>query len=160
MALSTNSSADMARGEYITYMPYVAVTYTNELGEAEIVDPEVLGPELHSLIVAKSGARPETCRIRFIYTDDGWYIAGRTEETHQAVHIEIALEAGRSADIRRTLSESVLALFRTHLGSFPEFEVHLSVEVRDLDPDGYASHIEPARGALRDAIPHGAQATG
>ncbi|MFF2412579.1 5-carboxymethyl-2-hydroxymuconate Delta-isomerase [Streptomyces sp. NPDC058092] len=109
-------------------MPHVTVTYTNELAENEVLDCEVLGPELHSLIVANSGARPEACRIRFIYPQDDWYIAGRTEETHQAVHIEIALKAGRSAEVKRALSESVLALLRTHVGPVPEFEVHFSAE--------------------------------
>ncbi|MFE7235939.1 5-carboxymethyl-2-hydroxymuconate Delta-isomerase [Streptomyces sp. NPDC057596] len=140
-------------------MPHVTVTYTNELGENEVLDCEVLGPELHSLIVANSGARPEACRIRFIYPQDDWYIAGRTEETHQAVHIEIALKAGRSAEVKRALSESVLALLRTRVGPVPEFEVHFSVEVRDLDPDGYASHIESAGDVPRDATPQGAQVT-
>ncbi|MFD4973663.1 5-carboxymethyl-2-hydroxymuconate Delta-isomerase [Streptomyces sp. NPDC058424] len=135
------------------------MTYTNELGSNEVLDCEVLGPELHSLIVANSGARPEACRIRFVYPQDDWYIAGRTEETHQAVHIEIALKAGRSAEVKRALSESVLALLRTRLGPVPEFEVHFSVEVRDLDPDGYASHIESAGDVPRDAIPQGAQVT-
>ncbi len=134
-------------------MPHVTVTYTNELCENEVLECEVLGPELHSLIVANSGARPEACRIRFVYPQDDWYIAGRTEETHQAVHIEIALKAGRSAEAKRALSESVLALLRTRLGPVPEFEVHFSVEVRDLDPDGYASHIESAGDVPRDAIP-------
>lgn len=138
-------------------MPHVTVTYTNELCENEVLECEVLGPELHSLIVANSGARPEACRIRFVYPQDDWYIAGRTEETHQAVHIEIALKAGRSAEAKRALSESVLALLRTRLGPVPEFEVHFSVEVRDLDPDGYASHIESARDVPRDAIPQGAR---
>ncbi|MGW2899377.1 5-carboxymethyl-2-hydroxymuconate Delta-isomerase [Streptomyces sp. NPDC001212] len=133
------------------------MTYTNELCENEVLECEVLGPELHSLIVANSGARPEACRIRFVYPQDDWYIAGRTEETHQAVHIEIALKAGRSAEAKRALSESVLALLRTRLGPVPEFEVHFSVEVRDLDPDGYASHIESARDVPRDAIPQGAR---
>ncbi|MGW4824864.1 5-carboxymethyl-2-hydroxymuconate Delta-isomerase [Streptomyces sp. NPDC004227] len=140
-------------------MPHVTVTYTNELGGNEVLDCEVLGPELHSLIVANSGARPEACRIRFIYPQDDWYIAGRTEETHQAVHIEIALKAGRSAEVKRALSESVLALLRTRVGPVREFEVHFSVEVRDLDPDGYASHIESAGDVPRDAIPQGAQVT-
>lgn len=140
-------------------MPHVTVTYTNELCENEALDWEVLGPELHSLVVANSGARPEACRIRFVYPQDDWYIAGRTEETHQAVHIEIALKAGRSAEVKRALSESVLALLRTRVGPVPEFEVHFSVEVRDLDPDGYASHIESAGDVPRDAIPQSAQVT-
>ncbi|MFE7332383.1 5-carboxymethyl-2-hydroxymuconate Delta-isomerase [Streptomyces sp. NPDC057565] len=139
-------------------MPHVTVMYTNELGGSEDLY-EVLGPELHSLIVANSGARPEACRIRFIYPQDDWYIAGRTEETHQAVHIAIALKVGRSAEVKRALSESVLALLRTRLEPVPEFEVHFSVEVRDLDPDGYASHIESAGDVPRDAIPQGAQVT-
>ena len=105
-------------------MPHVAVTYTNDLAKNEILDWDVLGPELHSLIVANSGARPEACRIRFIYPQDDWYIAGHTEATHQAVHVEIALKAGRSAEVKRALSESVLAFLRTHVGSVLEFEVH------------------------------------
>ncbi|MFB7456824.1 5-carboxymethyl-2-hydroxymuconate Delta-isomerase [Streptomyces sp. NPDC056188] len=131
-------------------MPHVTVTYTNSLGDSGVLECDVLGPELHSLIVANSGARPEACRIRFIYPQDDWYIADRTEETHQAVHIEIALKAGRSAEVKRALSESVLALLRTRVGPLPEFEVHFSVEVRDLDPDGYASHIEPAGDVPQD----------
>ncbi|MFJ2564430.1 5-carboxymethyl-2-hydroxymuconate Delta-isomerase [Streptomyces sp. NPDC088770] len=131
-------------------MPHVTVTYTNSLGDSGVLEYDVLGPELHALIVANSGARAEACRIRFIYPQDDWYIADRTEETHQAVHIEIALKAGRSAEVKRALSESVLALLRTRVGPLPEFEVHFSVEVRDLDPDGYASHIESAGDVPQD----------
>ncbi|MEU3346529.1 isomerase [Streptomyces sp. NPDC006700] len=138
-------------------MPHVTVTYTNELGEYEALECEVIGPELHSLIVANSGARPEACRIRFVYPQDDWYIAGRTEDTHQAVHIEIALMPGRSAEVKRALSESVLALLRARVGPFPEFEVHFSVEVRDLDADGYASHIASAGDVPRNAIPQGSE---
>ncbi|MGW1553715.1 5-carboxymethyl-2-hydroxymuconate Delta-isomerase [Streptomyces sp. NPDC002346] len=132
-------------------MPHVTVTYTNSAAFSE----EELAPELQSLIVAISGARLEACRTRFVYPQDEWYIAGGTEKTHQAIHIEIALKVGRSAEVKRALSESVLALVRTHLGPTPQFEVHLSVEVRDIDPDGYVSHIEPVRDVPRDAIPQG-----
>ncbi|MET8538277.1 hypothetical protein ABZV67_42930 [Streptomyces sp. NPDC005065] len=66
-------------------MPHVTVTYTSELGGHDVLDCEVLGPELHSLIVANSGARPEACRIRFIYPQDvGTSLAARRNPTRRS----------------------------------------------------------------------------
>jgi 5-carboxymethyl-2-hydroxymuconate isomerase len=136
-------------------MPNITVLVTDDLTEREAVDFDGLAPELQSTVVAVTGARPEACQVRFVLTG-AWYIADGTEDTHQGMHVEVALKAGRSAEVKRTLSQSVLALVRRHLAPTPEVEVHLSVEVRDIDPDGYASHVEPAQDVPEDAVPQGA----
>lgn len=54
------------------------------------------------------------------------------------VHVKLALLSGRSPEIKRQLSESLLAAIKD-LGNWPEgVEVQLSVEVVDLDRDAYA----------------------
>ncbi|MFI2209835.1 hypothetical protein [Streptomyces sp. NPDC020141] len=104
--------------------------------------------DLQAVVVAAGGARPGECQIRFTGPDDVWLVAGGTPETHQAMRIEIALSPGLSPEAKQHLSESVLAFLRTKLRPTPDAEVHLSVEVRDLD--GYTSHIEPAQDGPQD----------
>jgi 5-carboxymethyl-2-hydroxymuconate isomerase len=124
-------------------MPHTTVTYTRELDGADAIDWAAFAPELQAVIVSVADARPEACRTRYCAADDDWYIAGGTQEVHQAVHIEIALKAGRAAEVKGELSRQVLALLRKHLAPTPAYELHLSVEVRDIDPAGYVSHVEP-----------------
>lgn len=125
-------------------MTHVTVAYTNELNGCGAFIPEDFAPRLRALLAATSGVPAGPCRIRLVYPQDEWFIEDGTEETHQAVHVEVALEADPGAMVRRTLGAAVLALLRQAVGFAPEYEVHLSVEVRALDPDGYADHITPA----------------
>jgi 5-carboxymethyl-2-hydroxymuconate isomerase len=136
-------------------MAYITVTYTYQhhldpWGESDAAARE-FALDLQAVVVAAGGARPGECQIRFTGADDAWFVAGGTSETHQAMRIEIALPAGLSPEAKHHLSESVLAFLRTKLRPTPDAEIHLSVEVRDLD--AYTSHIEPAQDGPQDAIP-------
>ncbi|MBM9505384.1 5-carboxymethyl-2-hydroxymuconate Delta-isomerase [Actinacidiphila acididurans] len=128
-------------------MPHTTVTYTEELAESEAFDFENFADDLHSALVTIAGAKAEACRTRFTGTEDSWFIADGDEEDFQAVHVEVAIKAGRTDEVRSELSRAVLGLIRKNLKRTPEFEVYLSVEVRDIDPVGYVSHVEPRQDA-------------
>lgn len=54
------------------------------------------------------------------------------------VHIKLALLSGRSAQVKKQLSENLLAVLQD-LGPWPaDIEVQLSVEVRDMDRETYS----------------------
>ena len=124
-------------------MPHTTVTYTRDLVGLGAVNWAEFAPALQSVIVSVADASPQACRTRFVAPQDEWYVAGDRPDTRQAVHVEIALKAGRSAEVRGELARAVLALLRERLAPTPRFTVHLSVEVREMDPVGYASHVEP-----------------
>lgn len=138
-------------------MPHTTVTYTNELADAGALDFDAFATDLQSALVSIAAAAPQACRTRLTGPGDRWHIAGGTEAAlpqslrpgrgPQAVHVEIALKAGRSAEVKGELSQAVLDLVRKHLAPVPAREVHLSVEIRDMDPAGYVSHVEPRQDA-------------
>jgi 5-carboxymethyl-2-hydroxymuconate isomerase len=57
------------------------------------------------------------------------------------VHVKLALLSGRSSEVKKILSGSLLAAL-TEAGTWPAgVEVQLSVEVVDLDRDSYAKAV-------------------
>jgi 5-carboxymethyl-2-hydroxymuconate isomerase len=125
-------------------MPNITVTFTPEVGKAEPLDWEEFATALQALVVSLADARPEACRVLFPSPDGaGGSVAGDLDGDKQAVHVEIALKAGRSDDVRARLSRATLDLLRKHVPASRDFDLHLSVEVREIDPVGYSSHAEP-----------------
>jgi 5-carboxymethyl-2-hydroxymuconate isomerase len=127
-------------------MPNITVTFTPEVGEGEPVDWEAFATELQAAVVSLADVRPEACRVLFPSPDGaGGSVAGDLAGDRQAVHVEIALKAGRSDEVRAALSRAALDLVRKHVPASGDFTLHMSVEVREIDPVGYTSHIEPRR---------------
>ncbi|MGW0828038.1 5-carboxymethyl-2-hydroxymuconate Delta-isomerase [Streptomyces sp. NPDC002845] len=89
---------------------------------------------LHSVVVEKAGARIEACKTRVVRTTDE--VVGTEEELdrHAVVHVTLALLAGRSDETKAALTEAVLELLRKHIEPDGWVTIHLSAEVRDLDP--------------------------
>lgn len=129
-------------------MPNITVTFTPELDQSEPVDWTGFVSKLTACVVSLAGARPEAVRTVISPPEEtGWFLGGEAmEDGKRAVHVEIALKAGRGDDTRERLSRAALELVREHLPASRDYDVHISVEVREIDPVGYSSHVEPRQG--------------
>ncbi|MEV3853422.1 5-carboxymethyl-2-hydroxymuconate Delta-isomerase [Streptomyces sp. NPDC050095] len=109
-------------------MPNITVDYSADLDDR--LDRAGLAGAVHQACVDTVAARTAACKTRFRPAAET--VVGDGAEGAHVVHIEIALLAGRTAEAKTALTESVLALLPAHLKQ-PD-GVHLSVEVRDLEP--------------------------
>ncbi|MCX3062805.1 tautomerase family protein [Streptomyces beihaiensis] len=113
-------------------MPQITVDYSAGLGDR--IDRPALAGALHAAAVEHVAARTAACKTRFRRADAT--VAG--EAAADLVHVEIALLAGRTEEAKAALADAVLAALPGHIEA-PE-GVHLSAEVRDLEP-AYRSAI-------------------
>ncbi|MEV5613017.1 isomerase [Streptomyces sp. NPDC052225] len=109
-------------------MPQITVDHSASLDDR--LDRAGLAGAAHQACVEHVAARIPACKTRFRRAEETVVGDGATDAA--VVHVEIALLAGRTEEARTALAEAVLALLPTYIKE-PE-GVHLSVEVRDLEP--------------------------
>ncbi|MGW5788134.1 5-carboxymethyl-2-hydroxymuconate Delta-isomerase [Streptomyces sp. NPDC003757] len=110
-------------------MPQISVERSPRLG---YVDWEEFALALHPVVVETAGARPEACKTRVTVTEDE--VVGAERDRHAVVNVSIALLAGRDEATKARLTEAVVELLRKHVQPRDGIRLHLSAEVRDLDP--------------------------
>ncbi|SHN33522.1 5-carboxymethyl-2-hydroxymuconate Delta-isomerase [Actinacidiphila paucisporea] len=120
-------------------MPHTTVEYSGTLAEA--LDRPAFGKALHEALVTVAGGRADGCKTRFVRHDDLYIADGSPDRA--MVHVEIALLSGRTPEVKRALTEAVLAALRENTAPTPRLEVQFSVDLRDLDRESYARHEEP-----------------
>ncbi|MFJ3497265.1 5-carboxymethyl-2-hydroxymuconate Delta-isomerase [Streptomyces sp. NPDC086091] len=111
-------------------MPQITVDYSDRL--ADTFDRPGFATAVHEAVVTIAAATPQACKTRFRRTEDT--VVGPDTDGHAVVHVEIGLLAGRTEETRDRLAEAVLALLGQHLKPTGALAVHLSTEIRDLDP--------------------------
>ncbi len=110
-------------------MPNITVEYSSALDH---VDWSGFARELHPVIVETAAARLEACKTRTLRTEDD-VVAGDVDG-HAIVNVTIALLAGRTDETKAQLTESTLELLRKYVQPADGLALHVSAEVRDLDP--------------------------
>ncbi|MFI2435667.1 5-carboxymethyl-2-hydroxymuconate Delta-isomerase [Streptomyces sp. NPDC018693] len=88
---------------------------------------------LHPVVVETAAARIEACKTRVLRTEDE-AVGSETGDRHSIVHVTIALLAGRTDETKAKLTEATLELLRKYVEPMDGVTLHLSAEVRDLDP--------------------------
>ncbi|MGW0816845.1 5-carboxymethyl-2-hydroxymuconate Delta-isomerase [Streptomyces viridiviolaceus] len=110
-------------------MPQITVERSPYLDD---VDWEEFALALHAVVVETAAARLEACKTRVLRTEDE--VVGAERERHAVVDVSVALLAGRSDETKARLTEAVVELLRKHVRPRDGLTLHLSAEVRDLDP--------------------------
>ncbi len=110
-------------------MPQITVERSPALDH---VDWEAFATALHPVVVETAAARLEACKTRVLRTEDE--AVGAEAEGHAIVQVTLALLAGRTEKTKARLTEAVLELLRKHVEPVDGLKLHLSAEVRDLDP--------------------------
>jgi len=110
-------------------MPNITVEFSSALDH---VDWSGFARELHPVIVETAAARLEACKTRTLRTEDD--VVGAGGEGHAIVNVSIAMLAGRTDETKARLTEATLELLRKYLEPSDGRALHVSAEVRDLDP--------------------------
>lgn len=118
-------------------MPHLTMEYTPNLTELDLAKTLlVLNQRL--LISGHFGAEMDI-KSRAIPVEN--FQVGTVSASRGFVHLKLALLSGRSSEVKKALSESLLVALQD-AGTWPAgIEVQLSVEVVDLDRDSYAKAV-------------------
>jgi 5-carboxymethyl-2-hydroxymuconate isomerase len=111
-------------------MPQITVDYSAPLAEG--FDRRGFALALHDAVVEIAAAKYEACKTQFRATEDA--TVGREAEGHAIVHVMLGLLAGRTEETKARLTEEVLELLRRYVKPAEGLALHVSAEVRDLDP--------------------------
>ncbi|MFD6425881.1 5-carboxymethyl-2-hydroxymuconate Delta-isomerase [Streptomyces sp. NPDC060198] len=110
-------------------MPHITIDYSAGLEDA--FDRRGFAAELHPLIARTITTSTAACKTRLRQVDET--LVGEGAVDGSVVHVVIAIQPGRTPEVRAQLTESVLALLDEHLKPADGVRVDASVETRDLD---------------------------
>ncbi|MGV8920978.1 MAG: 5-carboxymethyl-2-hydroxymuconate Delta-isomerase [Pseudomonas sp.] len=118
-------------------MPHVTMEYTPNLLELDVAKTLLVLNQ--TLLVSGHFGAEMDIKNRAIALE--MFQVGTTTAARGFVHVKLALLSGRSTEVKKVLSESLLTALRD-TGTWPaDVEVQLSVEVVDLDRDSYAKAV-------------------
>jgi 5-carboxymethyl-2-hydroxymuconate isomerase len=110
-------------------MPQIKVEHSGYLDD---VDWDEFALALHPVIVETAGARLEACKTRVLRSEED--VVGGEKQGHAIANVSIALLAGRSDETKAQLTEAVVELLRKYVEPRDGVTLHLSAEIRELDP--------------------------
>ncbi|MCW7943733.1 isomerase [Streptomyces hygroscopicus] len=111
-------------------MPQITVDYSAPLEGS--FDRRGFALALHAETVEIAAARIAACETQFRRTEDT--TVGAEPDGHAIVHVTVGLLAGRTDETKARLAEATLGLLRQYLKPAGGVALHVSAEVRDLDP--------------------------
>lgn len=107
------------------------------------LDRRAFAAELHLLVARVIGSPVADCKTRFRRIEECF--VGDGDETRLMVFLEIKIMDGRSIELRAELTESVLKLLQEHASAPACGELHLAVDVTELDSRSYRKAVLAAR---------------
>ncbi|MFD8004461.1 5-carboxymethyl-2-hydroxymuconate Delta-isomerase [Streptomyces mirabilis] len=117
-------------------MPNITVEHSPALDH---VDWRAFALALHPVVVETAAAKIEACKTRTLRTEDE--VVGAEADAHAIVHVTLALLAGRTEETKAKLTEATLELLRKHIEPTDGLTLHVSAEVRELDPS-YRKYVQ------------------
>lgn len=118
-------------------MPHLFMEYSANLSDLD-TEKALLGLN-HALVASGHFASEFDIKSRALPVRV--FCVGVEEGERGFVHVKLAVLSGRSAAIKKQLSESLLAVL-TNLGGWPvATKVQLSVEIVDLDRESYSKAV-------------------
>ncbi|MDH6575880.1 isomerase [Kitasatospora sp. MAP5-34] len=103
------------------------------------LDRRPFAAELHPLIASVIDSPVADCKTRFRRIEESFIGDGAPERA--MVLLEIRLLSGRSPELKTELAERVLTLLQKHVVPEPGDELHLAVEVVDIDRAAYRKSV-------------------
>jgi 5-carboxymethyl-2-hydroxymuconate isomerase len=119
-------------------MPHITVEYSSNLA-SDLSISELIG-QLHQTVVACGLFEPSAVRTRAAPRDI--YLIADGAPQNVFVHILARIRAGRTAQDRQSLGESLLQSARQAIAKLPSSKpIALTVEVQEIDPEMLFRHI-------------------
>ncbi|MGW4976606.1 5-carboxymethyl-2-hydroxymuconate Delta-isomerase [Streptomyces mirabilis] len=119
-------------------MPNITVEHSPALDH---VDWRAFALALHPVVVETAAAKIEACKTRTLRIEDEVVGAEADPDAHAIVHVTLALLAGRTEETKAKLTEATLELLRKHVEPTDGRTLHVSAEVRELDPS-YRKYVQ------------------
>ncbi|WP_422416953.1 5-carboxymethyl-2-hydroxymuconate Delta-isomerase [Pseudomonas sp. GZD-222] len=121
-------------------MPHLHVEYSDNLGE---LDVDRLLLRLNHALVG-SGQFADELDIKSRAVALASYRVGTALSERAFAHIKLAILSGRSPEVKRQLSASLLEVLKEAIPSVAGLDIQLCVEVLDIDRDSYSKIHLPA----------------
>ncbi|MCY1395130.1 5-carboxymethyl-2-hydroxymuconate Delta-isomerase [compost metagenome] len=120
-------------------MPHLHLEYTNNLPELDA--DKVLLRLNHTL--AASGQFTSEVDIKSRAVQVGVFRIGTALAERAFVHVKLAILSGRSPEVKKQVSDSLLAALNEAVPWPQGLDVQLCVEILDIDRDSYSkSHLQ------------------
>ncbi|MFK8330165.1 5-carboxymethyl-2-hydroxymuconate Delta-isomerase [Pseudomonas sp. BJa5] len=115
-------------------MPHLHVEYSDNLTG---LDVDRLLLRLNHALVG-SGQFADELDIKSRAVAQGAFRVGVAPAERAFAHIKLAILSGRSAEVKRQLSASLLEVLKETIAATPGLDIQLCVEVLDIDRDSYS----------------------
>ncbi|WP_035056091.1 5-carboxymethyl-2-hydroxymuconate Delta-isomerase [Andreprevotia chitinilytica] len=117
-------------------MPHLTLEYTHNL---TTLDTQQALMALNQTIMASGQFEEIDIKSRAIPIDT--YLVGTSAEARAFIHIKLALLTGRTPQVKRELSESLLQTLKQLSKAPAGLHTQLCVEILDIDRDSYTKHV-------------------
>lgn len=121
-------------------MPHLHVEYSDNLRE---LDVDCLLLRLNHALVG-SGQFSDELDIKSRAVAQASFRVGVAQVERAYAHIKLAILSGRSAQVKRELSASLLEVLKEAIPGVSGLDIQLCVEVIDIDRDSYSKVHLPA----------------
>lgn len=118
-------------------MPHLTMEYTPNLPQLDV--SKALLVLNQALLISGHFAAEMDIKSRAIPLSA--FQVGTVSASRGFVHLKLAVLSGRSSEVKKLLSESLLAVLKDVCAWPADVEVQLSVEVVDLDRESYAKAV-------------------
>ena len=112
-------------------MPHVKLEYTENVQWKNPIQD--IFPELQTVLIQHARVKPENCKSRGTELKDFHC----TDKSHPGgfIHLEISLLSGRTEEVKRNIGKECSQIIQSFIENIAEIQV--SVELRDMDHNGY-----------------------
>ena len=117
-------------------MPHLTLEYSNNLPPLDF--KQVLS-SLNQALLSSGQFEEIDIKSRAVALDD--FMVGISTGERAFMHLRLSILSGRSAEIKRALSASLLQVMQEFCAPLNAFHLQLSVEVLEIERDSYSKHI-------------------
>lgn len=114
-------------------MPHMTVEYTNNL---QAVNEGALLDALNAAVCTHASVADEA-DVKSRITPLSHYRIGLNSAGRAFAHVELRLMAGRTAEMKKELSDRIAAVLKAQIPAQAGLEVQLSVDIVDMDKPSY-----------------------
>ena len=117
-------------------MPHLTLEYTDNLPKLNVAQTLL---ELNHILMASGQFEEIDIKSRAILLDT--FLVGTSPKNRAYAHVKLAMMSGRSSQIKRELSESILLVLKQIWKATPDLHIQLCIEVQDIDREVYTKTI-------------------
>ena len=112
-------------------MPHIKLEYTENVQWKNLMHD--IFPKLQTVLIQHARVKPENCKSRATGLKD-FHCAGKSH-SGGFIHLEISLLSGRNKEVKTKIGKECHRIIQSFIKDMAEIQV--SVELRDMDQDGY-----------------------